>query len=75
MQGQRLPASYLNFYAANDVVLVPTFNDPQDRIALNIFTELMPDRQVVGIHAVDLVWGFGTIHCLTQQQPLQGSAR
>jgi agmatine deiminase len=70
MQGQRLPASYLNFYIANDVVLVPTFNDPQDRVALTTFTELMPDRQVVGIHAVDLVWGFGTIHCLTQQQPL-----
>lgn len=75
MQGQRLPASYLNFYIANNVVLVPTFNDPQDRVALNTFTALMPDRQVVGIHAVDLVWGFGTIHCLTQQQPLQGSPR
>lgn len=69
MQGERLPASYANFYIANGVVLVPTFNDPNDRIALNALAELMPNRQVVGIHAVDLVWGFGTLHCLTQQQP------
>jgi agmatine deiminase len=69
MQGERLPASYANFYIANGVVLVPTFNDPNDRVALNRLAELMPDRQVVGVHAVDLVWGFGTIHCLTQQQP------
>jgi len=72
MDGMRLPASYLNFYIANGVVLVPTFNDPNDRIALNTLAELMPARQVVGIHAVDLVWGLGTIHCLTQQEP-QGS--
>jgi len=70
MNGERLPASYANFYIANDVVLVPTFNDPADRIALNTLTELMPSHQVVGIHAVDLVWGLGTIHCLTQQEPL-----
>ena len=69
MQGERLPASYANFYIANDVVLVPTFNDPNDRIALNTLAALMPDRRVVGIHAVDLVWGLGTLHCLTQQQP------
>ena len=69
MSGQRLPASYANFYIANDVVLVPTFNDPNDRIALNTLAELMPSRQVVGIHAVDLVWGLGTLHCLTQQEP------
>ncbi|HTK48882.1 MAG TPA: agmatine deiminase family protein [Gemmatimonadaceae bacterium] len=69
MNGERLPASYANFYAANGVVLVPTFNDPNDRVALNTLAELMPNRQVVGIHAVDLVWGFGTLHCLTQQQP------
>jgi agmatine deiminase len=50
-------------------VLVPTFNDANDRVALNALAELMPDRHVVGIHAVDLVWGFGTLHCLTQQQP------
>jgi agmatine deiminase len=69
MNGERLPASYANFYIANGVVLVPTFNDPNDRIALNTLARLFPDRQVVGIHAVDLVWGFGTLHCLTQQQP------
>jgi agmatine deiminase len=69
MNGERLPASYANFYIANGVVLVPTFNDRNDRIALNALAELMPDRHVVGIHAVDLVWGFGTLHCLTQQQP------
>ena len=67
--GQRLPASYANFYIANDLVLVPTFNDPADRVALNTLAELFPDRQVVGIHCVDLVLGLGTLHCLTQQQP------
>ncbi len=66
--GRRLPASYANFYVANAAVLVPTFNDPNDRIALGILGELF-DRPVVGIHAVDLVWGLGTIHCLTRQQP------
>ena len=69
MNGERLPASYANFYIANNVVIVPTFNDPNDRVALNSIAELMPDRQVVGVHAVDLVWGLGTLHCLTQQQP------
>ncbi len=69
MDGTRLPASYANFYIANDTVIVPTFNDVNDRIALNILAELLPDRRVVGIHAVDLVWGLGTLHCLTQQQP------
>jgi agmatine deiminase len=69
MNGERLPASYANFYVANNVVLVPTFNDPNDRVALNTLAQLMPDREVVGIHAVDLVWGLGTLHCLTQQQP------
>jgi agmatine deiminase len=68
--GRRLPASYANFYIANDRVLVPTFNDPADRRALGILAELFPGRQVVGIHAVDLVWGLGTLHCLTQQQPV-----
>ena len=67
--GVRLPASYANFYIANAAVLVPTFNDPKDRTALGILAELFPDRPVVGIHAVDLVWGLGTIHCLTQQEP------
>jgi agmatine deiminase len=70
MEGERLPASYANFYIANGVVIVPTFNDPNDRHALNALAELMPDREVVGIHAVDLVWGLGTLHCLSQQEPL-----
>ena len=67
--GQRLPASYANFYVANGVVLVPTFNDPNDRVALGTLADLFPGRAVVGIHAVDLVWGLGTLHCLTQQEP------
>ena len=70
MHGDRLPASYANFYIANGAVLVPTFNDRNDRLALNAIASLMPDRQVIGVHAVDLVWGFGTLHCLTQQQPV-----
>jgi agmatine deiminase len=69
LDGERLPASYANFYVANAAVLVPTFNDPNDRVALGILAELFTDRPVIGIHAVDLVWGFGTIHCLTQQEP------
>jgi agmatine deiminase len=68
-RGQRLPASYANFYLANGLVLVPTFNDPADRRALGTLAELFPDRNVIGIHAVDLVWGLGTLHCLSQQQP------
>jgi agmatine deiminase len=68
--GRRLPASYANFYIGNAAVLVPTFNDPSDRTALGILAELFPGRPVVGIHAVDLVWGFGTLHCLTHEQPL-----
>jgi agmatine deiminase len=68
-EGRRLPASYANFYIANKCVLVPTFNDPNDRKALGILADLFPGRTVVGIHAVDLVWGLGTLHCLTQQQP------
>ena len=74
MNGERLPASYANFYIANGVVIVPTFNDPNDRIALTTLAELMRGRQVVGIHAVDLVWGLGTLHCLTQQEA-QGPAK
>ena len=70
MDGERLPASYMNFYIANGVVLVPTFNDRADREALNAIAELMPSHEIIGIHAVDLVWGLGTIHCLTQQEPL-----
>lgn len=67
--GQRLPASYANFYIANQLVLVPTFNDPNDRIALNKLAELFPTRKIVGIAASDLVLGLGTLHCMTQQQP------
>ncbi|HMS02961.1 MAG TPA: agmatine deiminase family protein [Gemmatimonadaceae bacterium] len=74
MDGTRLPASYANFYIANDVVIVPTFNDPNDRIALNILADCFPTRRIVGVHAVDLVWGLGTLHCLSQQQPAARSA-
>lgn len=70
MDGQRLPASYANFYIANGVVIVPTFNDPNDRLALTTLASCFPDRDIVGIHAVDLVYGLGTLHCLSQQQPL-----
>lgn len=69
MQGERLPASYANFYVANGVVIVPTFNDRNDRVALGTLADLFPGREVIGIHAVDLVWGLGSLHCLTQQQP------
>lgn len=67
-KGERLPASYANFYISNYAVLVPTFNDPKDRIALGILTELFKDKPVIGIHAIDLVWGLGTLHCLTHEQ-------
>ena len=68
-EGLRLPASYANFLITNKNVIVPTFNDANDRIALNILAEVFKGREVVGVHAVDLVWGLGTIHCLTQQEP------
>jgi agmatine deiminase len=67
--GQRLPASYANFYIANSLVLVPTFNDPNDRIALNTLADCFPDRTVTGIHCTDLIWGLGALHCMTQQEP------
>ncbi len=67
--GQRLPASYANFYIANGLVLVPQFNDPADRLALNTLQRLLPDREVVGIYCRDLVLGLGTLHCMTQQEP------
>jgi agmatine deiminase len=67
--GQRLPASYANFYIVNKIVLVPTFSDPADRTALNTLAGLFPDREVIGIAARDLVLGLGTLHCMTQQQP------
>ena len=68
-EGQRLPASYANFYIANELVLVPTFNDANDRHALNTLAEVFPDRKIVGIHCVDFIWGLGALHCMTQQQP------
>src|SRR6266496_1090184 len=68
-EGRRLPASYANFYIANGVVLVPVFNDSNDRVALDILADIFPDRDVVGIYCGDLIWGFGAIHCMTQQQP------
>jgi agmatine deiminase len=68
-QGRRLPASYANFYIANNVVLVPTFNDPNDRVALSTLADLFPGREIAGIHCGDFIWGLGAIHCMTQQQP------
>ena len=68
-RGQRLPASYANFYIANQCVLVPVFNDPKDRIALNTLAELFPRRDVVGIYCGDFIWVLGALHCMTQQQP------
>ena len=68
-RGQRLPASYANFYIANKLVLVPIFSDPNDRIALNTLAELFPSREVVGIYCRDFIWGLGALHCMTQQQP------
>lgn len=68
-KGRRLPASYANFYFSNAALLVPTFNDPNDRVALGILAELVKDRPVIGIHCVDLVWGLGAVHCLTREQP------
>jgi agmatine deiminase len=65
----RLPASYANFLILNNCVLVPTFNDSNDRVALNILSECFPDREVIGISCVDFIWGFGTLHCLSQQIP------
>lgn len=72
--GQRLPASYANFYIANGIVLVPVFNDPADRVALNTLSRLFPDRQIIPIYCGDLVLGLGTLHCATQQQPCPAQA-
>ena len=70
-EGRRLPASYANFYIANGIVLVPVFNDPNDRVALDILADIFPDREIVPIYCGDLIWGFGAIHCMTQQQPAE----
>ena len=67
--GQRLPASYANFYMANGILLVPTFNDANDRVALNLLARLCPNRRVIGINCTELIWGLGALHCMTQQQP------
>jgi agmatine deiminase len=67
--GRRLPASYANFYIANGQVLVPTFNDPNDRTALSVLAKVFPDREVTGINCTELIWGLGALHCMTQQQP------
>ena len=72
--GERLPASYVNFYIANRMVLVPTFNDGNDRVALAALARVFPDREVVGINCTELVWGFGAVHCMTQQQPAAGGS-
>jgi agmatine deiminase len=69
-ENRRLPASYANFYIANGIVLVPDFNDANDRIALNTLAELFPTRKIIPIYSGDLVWGLGTMHCMTQQQPI-----
>jgi agmatine deiminase len=68
-EGQRLPASYANFYIANSCVLLPTFADPNDETALSALQKLFLDRRVIGIDCRELIWGLGTFHCLTQQQP------
>ena len=68
-EGQRLPASYANFYIANSVVAVPTYRDKNDDKALSILTDCFPDRRVVGIDSTDIIWGLGSWHCLSQQEP------
>ena len=68
-RGQRLPASYANFYIANKLVLVPIFSDPNDRVALDMLAEVFPGREIVGIYCRDFIWGLGALHCMTQQQP------
>jgi agmatine deiminase len=68
-EGQRLPASYANFYIANNCVLVPTFTDSTDEVALSVLSDCFPNRRVIGIDCRELIWGLGAFHCLTQQQP------
>lgn len=68
--GLRIPASYANFLILNGCVLVPTFNDPNDRVALNTIAGCFPEREIIGISSIDLIWGFGTLHCLSQQIPV-----
>jgi agmatine deiminase len=68
-EGQRLPASYANFYIANTVVLLPTYNHPNDEIARSTLARFFPDREVIGLDCLDVIWGLGAFHCLTQQVP------
>ncbi|HAH38668.1 MAG TPA: agmatine deiminase, partial [Algoriphagus sp.] len=68
-EGQRLPASYANFYIGNAAVVVPTFRDENDQKALDILKECFPDRKVIGIDSTDIIWGLGSFHCLSQQEP------
>jgi agmatine deiminase len=67
--GQRLPASYANFYIANGLVLVPTYRHKNDRVALEILQREFPDRRVLGVDSTELIWGLGSFHCITQQEP------
>jgi agmatine deiminase len=68
-EGQRLPASYANFYMANGIVLVPTYRDPNDPLALKILQQEFPDRRVIGVDSTELIWGLGSFHCISQQEP------
>jgi agmatine deiminase len=68
--GQRLPASYANFYIANGLVAVPTYRDPNDDKAVEILQSLFPDRKVLGIDSTELIWGLGSFHCISQQEPI-----
>lgn len=74
-EGIRLPASYANFYLANKIAIVPTYDDPSDATALRILQELMPERKVIGINSRDLIWGLGSFHCLTQQEPMPAKGK
>jgi agmatine deiminase len=67
--GQRLPASYANFYIANEVVLVPTYRDRNDIRVLEVLQKCFPTRRVIGIDSTELIWGLGSFHCITQQEP------
>ena len=69
-EGQRLPASYANFYIANELVLVPTYRDPNDGRAVEILQHEFPDRRVIGVDSMELIWGLGSFHCISQQEPL-----
>ena len=70
IEGTRVPASYLNFYIANKIVLVPVFNDAKDKIIIKIFKKNFKSRKIIPINCSELIWGFGAIHCMTQQEPI-----